>query len=148
MATTYFGAQVTERRAGELSPSTDCGTLIRQYFYYLVPTATFDVDDLLMWGVIPKGARFFGGVVKIGANTTAPTANIGSYTVASAPVVITADKYGALTSMAAISNQQFGHTVALSHGVLETADVYIGIIGIDFAVAAANTFTGCYDYLL
>jgi hypothetical protein len=148
MTTTYYGAQITKVRAGNLSPSTDCSRLIRQYFYYLVPAATLVVADLLMLGKLPKGCRFFGGAIKGGANTTAATASIGSYTYAATPVVITADKYGTYTSMASINNVAFGETVAKSHGVLETADVYVGLLIADFDVAAANTIRGHFDYLL
>ncbi len=148
MATTYYGAQVTKLRAGALNPSTDCGPLVRQYFYYLVPAATLAVADLLMWGVIPKGARFFGGKVEASAHGVATVANIGSYTTAAAPVVISAAKFGTLTDMTLISYQNFGETVAKSFGVLQTTDMYIGIVTATAIAPAAATFTGYYDYLI
>lgn len=148
MTTTRFSAQVTNQLAGSYSPSTDCGPLIRQYFYYLVPAATLAVADLLMWGFIPKGARFFGGSVEVSAAAVAATANIGSYTYAATPVVISAAKFGALTSMEFLSTQTFGTTVALSFGALQTTDMYIGIVTAAQVVPAAATFTGYYDYLM
>jgi len=148
MTTTYYGAQVTQQRAGALSPSTDCGPVVRQYFYYLVPAATLAAADLLMWGFIPKGARFFGGKVEIAAGGAAATANIGSYTYAATPVVITAAKFGTLTDMTLITIEKaFGETVAKSFGVLQATDMYIGIVTAAQAVQAAATFTGYYDYL-
>jgi hypothetical protein len=147
MTTTYYGAQVTQQRAGALSPSTDCGPVVRQYFYYLVTSATLAVADLLMWGFIPKGARFFGGSVEVSANGVATVANIGSYTTVAAPVVISAAKFGTLADMTLLTTQAFGETVAKSFGVLQATDMYIGIVTGTAIAPAAATFTGYYDYL-
>jgi hypothetical protein len=146
-AITYYAAQPTQVRANEMSPSTDCGPLIRQYFYYLTPIE-IAVADLIMWGFMPKGCRFFGGKVKISAGGHAATANIGSYTVVAAPVVISAAKYGTLSDMTSLSAQTFGETVAKSYGVLETTNVYIGIVTGAQAFHIAQTMTGYYDYLM
>jgi hypothetical protein len=146
MTTTYFATQITNTRAGTLNPSTTGGPLVVKYFDYTIPAATLAVADLLMWGFIPKGARFREGLVHASAMGVAATANIGSYTVVAAPVVITAAKYGALTDMTLVSRQTFGQTIALSYGVLETTDVYIGIVTAAQICPAAGTFKGEYSY--
>jgi len=146
-AITYYAAQPTQVRANEMSPSTDCGPLIRQYFYWIA-TPQFEIADLLMWGFMPKGCRFFGGVVKISAGGHAAVANIGSYTVVAAPVVISAAKYGTLSNMTSLSAQTFGETVAKSYGVLETTNVYIGIVTGTAELDLSTTMTGYYEYLM
>lgn len=146
-ATTYYAAQPTQVRANVMSPSTDCGPVIRQYFYWIA-TPQFEIADLLMWGFLPKGCRFFGGKVKISAGGHAAVANIGSYTVAAAPVVVSAAKYGTLSTMVNLGAQTFGTTVAKSYGVLEVADAYIGIVTGTAELDLSTTMTGYYEYLM
>ena len=148
MTTTYYSAQVTLTRAGTLNPSASQGALQVQYFYYLVPAATLAVADLLMLGVMPDGARFLGGKMIHSAGGVAVTANIGDYTIVTAPVVITAAKYGALTDMTLAGHQDFGELPTTGFGGLETDDVYLGLVTAAQIFPAAGTLMGYYRYLL
>ena len=148
MTTTYYSAQVTLYRAGTLGPSASCGPVQCQYFSYTTPTATLANADLLMWGIMPDGARFLGGKCVYTAAGHAQTANIGSYNILAAPTVITAAKYGALTSMVAAGHQDFGELATTGFGGLETKDVYMGIVTAGAEFDAAGTIAGYYLYLL
>jgi len=148
MTTTYYSAQVTLYRANTMGPSPSCGPCQCQYFSYTTPTGDLASGSLLMWGIMPKGARFLGGKCVYTAGGHAATANIGSYTIAPAPVVISAAKYGALTSMVAAGHQDFGELATTGFGGLETADVYMGIVTGGAQFDAAGTIAGYFLYLL
>jgi len=142
MATTYYSAEVTLQRAGTLNAATKMGPIDSFYFSFTVPTATLAAADLLMVGIMPKGAMYLGSEWVYSAAGVAVTANVGSYTLAATPVVISAAKYGALTTVVAAGSQTIGKLPTTGYGGLETADVYIGLVTAAAIAPAAMTIAG------
>lgn len=106
-------------------------------------------DVLILAGPIPTGARITGGTLTFGAMGASATAAIGSYrrNADGTFTAITAAKWLAATSVAAAGTLALATTDALSFGVEETEDVFVGAVAAGANFANAQTMKIALDYL-
>lgn len=153
MATVYSDAW-TMNRAGRRTNPNISGGRQRALFWEFASLPAGNIADVLVCGKMFKGERFVGGLERHSALSSAggtATGSIGTYAVADDGItlgaVIDADEFLAATDMDAAGGNAFGATVALSFGLVCTADQFLCIVNSVEAFATAGVSMGVANLL-
>jgi hypothetical protein len=153
MATVY-GDDWTKVRAGRRFNPNSAGGRQRALYWEFASLPAGNIGDVLVCGKMYKGERFVGGLERHSALSSgggAATGAVGTYAVADDGItlgaIIDVDEYLAAADWDAAAGSVLGATVALSFGLVSTADQFLCITNTTEAFATAGISMGVVNLL-
>jgi len=152
-ATVYSDAW-TLARAGRRHNPNIAGGRQRALYWEFLSLPVGNIGDVLVCGKMFKGERFVGGLERHSALTSGggtATGAVGTYAVATDGItlgaIIDVDEYLAAADWEAAAGSALGATVALSFGLVSTADQFLCVTNTTEAFATAGTVMGVVNLL-
>lgn len=153
MATVYSDQFTKVRNGRRLQPNEDRG-LIQSMFWNFASLPAGNIADVLVCGILPKGARVVGGLECHSALTSGgatATASVGTYLIASDGITLgaadSAARFLAATSVEAAGSTVLANTIALGFGFEATLDLFVVVVNSVEAFATAGQVIGRLDYI-
>jgi hypothetical protein len=149
VATVYSDQLTSIRSNRRVKPNEAGGGRLMPIFWNFASLPAGNIADVLVCGIIPKGARVLYGLechsaLSSGAGTA--TGSYGTYLIGSDGVTLgavdSAARFLAASSFEAAGSTVLANTIALGHGFEATADVFLVCVNSVEAFATAGQVTG------